>query len=61
MPPDSSDLDHPSQRLRTIEADHKGMVKFSGKNDKGYEKVRDDIDDLVTRAKEAAHSLVSGM
>jgi hypothetical protein len=61
VPPDSSTLDHPSQRARTIEADHIGMVKFSGKNDKAYEMVKEDVEELVTRAEEAAHNLVSGM
>jgi len=30
------------------------MVKFHGKNDKNYEMVRDDIDELVIKAKENA-------
>jgi hypothetical protein len=37
------------------------MVKFSGKNDKAYEMVKEDIEELVTRAEDAAHNLVSGM
>lgn len=61
MPPDSSTLDHPSQRARTIEADHIGMVKFSGKTDKAYEMVKEDIEELVTRAEEAVHNRISGM
>ena len=61
MPPDSSTLDHPNQRARTIEADHMGMVKFSGENDKAYEMVKEDIEELVTKAEEAALNLVSGM
>ena len=61
MPPDSSTLDHPGQRARTIEADHIGMVKFSGKNDKAYEMVKEDIEELVTRADKAVHTLTSGM
>ena len=60
MPPDSSTLDHPGQRARTIEADHIGMVKFSGKNDKVYEMVKEDIKELVTRADKAVHNLISG-
>lgn len=59
VPPDSSTLDHASQRARTIDADHIGMVKFSGKNDKAYEMVKEDIEELVTRAGEAVHNLVS--
>ena len=54
MPSDSSTLDHPNQRARTINADHREMVKFHGKNDKNYEMVRDDIDELVIKAKENA-------
>ena len=61
MPPDSSTLDHPNQRARTIEADHIGMVKFSGKNDKAYEMVKEDIKELVTRADKAVHNFISGM
>jgi hypothetical protein len=60
VPPDSSTLDHPGQRARTIDADHIEMVKFSGKNDKVYEMVKEDIEDLVTRAG-GVHNLVSGM
>lgn len=60
MPPDSSTLDHPNQRARTIEADHVGMVKFSGKDDKAYEMVKEDIEELVTRAEDAVHNLISG-
>ena len=61
MPPDSSTLDHPGQRARTIEADHIGMVKFSGRNDKAYEMVKEDIKELVTRADKVVHNLISGM
>ena len=60
MPPDSSTLDHPGQRARTIEADHIGMVKFNGKNDNAYEMVKEDIKELVTRADKAVHNLISG-
>ncbi|KAI9765965.1 MAG: hypothetical protein M1840_006972, partial [Geoglossum simile] len=58
VPPDSSTLDHPGQRARTIDADHIEMVKFSGKNDKAYEMVKEDIEDLVTRAG-VVHNFVS--
>ena len=61
MPPDSSTLDHPGQRARTIEADHIGMVKFSGKSDKAYEMVKEDIKELVTRADKAVQNFISGM
>jgi hypothetical protein len=61
VPPDSSTLDHPNQRARTIEADHIGMVKFSGKNDKAYEMVKEDIGELITRAEDAVQTLISGM
>jgi hypothetical protein len=61
VPPDSSTLDHPGQRARTIGADHIGMVKFSGKNDKAYEMVKEDIKELVIRADKAVHNLISGM
>jgi hypothetical protein len=60
VPPDSSTLDHPGQRARTIEADHIGMVKFNGKNDKAYEMVKEDIKELVTRADKAMYNLISG-
>ena len=57
MPPDSSTLDHPSQRARTIDADHREMVKFHGKNDKNYEMVRDDIKELIIKAEEKPNKL----
>ncbi|OCL00607.1 ankyrin, partial [Cenococcum geophilum 1.58] len=59
VPSDSSTLDHPGQRARTIEADHIGMVKFNGENDKAYEMVKEDIKELVTRADKAVHNLIS--
>ena len=61
MSSDSSTLDHPSQRARTIEADHIEMVKFNGKNDKAYKMVKEDIEELVIRAEETVHNLVSGI
>jgi hypothetical protein len=60
VPPDSSTLDHPNQRARTIDADHMEMVKFSGKNDRNYEMVRGDIGELVMKTKEMAGRVVSG-
>jgi hypothetical protein len=36
------------------------MVKFSGKTDKAYEMVKEDIEELVTRAEEAGHDVKSG-
>ena len=53
MPPDSSTLDHPNQRARTIDADHIEMVKFGGKSDENYIMVRDDIEELVMKAETA--------
>ena len=61
MPPESSTLDHPNQRARTINADHIEMVKFSGKNDGNYEMVRADIEELVTMAGNVAGKVVPGM
>lgn len=61
MPLDSSTLDHPNQRARTIDADHIQMVKFGGKNDGNYEMVRDDIEELVIKAEEIAGKVVPGM
>jgi hypothetical protein len=52
VPPDSSTLDHPNQRARTIEADHIEMVKFSGESDKAYEMIKEDIEELVSKAEE---------
>ncbi|KAJ5371988.1 hypothetical protein N7517_003994 [Penicillium concentricum] len=50
VPPDSSTLDHPSQRARTLDGNHMTMVKFSGRSDKGYEMVKDDLEELMTKA-----------
>lgn len=61
MPPDSSTLDHPNQRARVIDADHRQMVKFSGKNDGNYEMVKDDIEELVMNAEKTAGEAVTGM
>ena len=47
MPSDSSSLDHPNQRARTIDKDHIGMVKFNGSEDRTYQMVREDIEELV--------------
>lgn len=47
MPADSSSLDHPSQRARTIDEDHVRMVKFKGRDDKTYQMVKADIEELV--------------
>jgi hypothetical protein len=52
VPPESSTLDNPGERARTIDADHRDMVRFSGKHDKTYEIVKCDLEDLVTRAEE---------
>jgi len=61
VPPDSSTLDHPNQRARVIDADHRQMVKFSGKNDGNYEMVKDDIEELVMNAEKSAGEAVTGM
>jgi len=61
VPPDSSTLDHPGQRARTIDADHIEMVKFSGKCDKAYEMVKEDIEVLVSNAEKAVRILAAGM
>ncbi|KAI9770674.1 MAG: hypothetical protein M1839_003058 [Geoglossum umbratile] len=47
VPRDSSSLDHPNQRARTIDEDHIGMVKFKGRNDRAYQMVKADIEELV--------------
>ncbi|KAE9366390.1 hypothetical protein N431DRAFT_472934 [Stipitochalara longipes BDJ] len=49
VPPDSSSLDHPNQRARTIDGNHIEMVKFSGRDDKGYEMVKEDIRELIKK------------
>lgn len=49
VPPDSSTLDHPSQRARALDGDHRTIVKFSGRSDKGYEMLKDDLEDLMTK------------
>ncbi|KIM95406.1 hypothetical protein OIDMADRAFT_206491 [Oidiodendron maius Zn] len=54
VPPDSSTLEHPNERARTIDADHINMVKFSGRYDRTYEMVKGDIEELVRRAEEMA-------
>lgn len=51
MPPDSSSLDYLGQRARTVNSDHIAMVKFKGKNDKTYEMVKEDLVQLVSKAK----------
>jgi hypothetical protein len=50
VPPDSSSLDHPGQRARTIDADHREMVRFGSVDDKAYNMVREDIVELVASA-----------
>jgi hypothetical protein len=52
VPADSSSLDHPGQRARTLDADHIGMVKFGGRDDKSYEMVKEDIEELIFKAEE---------
>ncbi|KAI9861261.1 MAG: hypothetical protein M1813_005434 [Trichoglossum hirsutum] len=53
VPPESSSLDHPSQRARTIDEDHVGMVKFNGRNDRAYQMVRGDIEELIENSQMA--------
>jgi hypothetical protein len=50
VPPDSSSLDHPNQRARTIDDDHIGMVKFQDQHDKAYEMVKEELEELVERS-----------
>jgi hypothetical protein len=58
VPPESSSLDHPNQRARSIVDDHIGMVKFQGKGDKAYEMIKSDIEELVEKAK---HNTIARM
>jgi hypothetical protein len=45
-----------------MDANHINLVKFSGKHDKGYEMVKDDIEELMLLAEEiAARSDMPGM
>jgi hypothetical protein len=37
-----------------MDANHMNMVRFSGKHDKGYEMVKDDIEELMLAAEETA-------
>ncbi|KAF2179315.1 WD40 repeat-like protein [Zopfia rhizophila CBS 207.26] len=57
VPPDSSSLDHPNQRARTIDEDHIGMVKFKGRNDEPYEMVKADIEELVENSQTAKETI----
>ncbi|KAK2801756.1 hypothetical protein FQN51_005121 [Onygenales sp. PD_10] len=50
VPPDSSALDHPDQRAYSLDADHRQMVKFKGKKDKGYRMVNAEIEILISKA-----------
>ncbi|KAK2789171.1 hypothetical protein FQN53_002396 [Emmonsiellopsis sp. PD_33] len=52
VPPHSSKLDHPSERPFAIDADHRQMVRFKAKNDKGYEMVKEDIEHLISEVNE---------
>jgi hypothetical protein len=56
VPHDSSTLDHPNQHARIIDADHIGMCKFTGQDDKGYEMIKEDVEELVLKAKGAGSS-----
>lgn len=50
VPSESSSLDDSAQRARTLDKNHRDMVKFSGKDDQGYEWVKQDIEELMERA-----------
>ncbi|OQE21175.1 hypothetical protein PENSTE_c012G03144 [Penicillium steckii] len=50
VPPESSSLDDPAQRLRALDENHKDMVKFKGRDDQGYEWVKEDIEELMEKA-----------
>lgn len=56
VPPDSSTLDHPSQRARSLDGDHRTMVKFGERSDKGYEMVKDDLEELMTKVVDVEQS-----
>ncbi|ETS81125.1 hypothetical protein PFICI_06127 [Pestalotiopsis fici W106-1] len=58
VPPDSSSLDHPSQRSRTINADHRMMCRFCGPDDPGYTMVKEDIAELVQQAEKRTSKLI---
>ena len=49
MPPESSTLDNPNQRARTVDSDHIGMVKFSGRDNATYDAVKEDLQELAER------------
>lgn len=50
VPPESSSLDDSAQRPRTLDKNHRDMVKFSGKDDQGYEWVKQDLEELMEKA-----------
>jgi hypothetical protein len=61
VPPDSSTLDHPNQRARSIDADHMDMVKFYGRDDENYIMVKDDVQELITMASKRAETTIPGV
>lgn len=61
MSPESSSLDHPSQRARAIDADHIGMVKLSGKDDNTFESVKEDVENLICQVELMNMKQGSGM
>jgi len=61
VPHDSSSLEGSRQQSITINADHMGMVKFSGKDDQGYEMVKGDIEDLYDKAQQNERIRIDGM
>lgn len=58
MPSDSSSLDHPNQRARTIDEDHRGMVKFKGR-DATYQMVKEDIEELIENSRVAKKTILA--
>ncbi|KAJ5363029.1 hypothetical protein N7541_003873 [Penicillium brevicompactum] len=50
VPSESSSLDDTAQRARSLDKSHIDMVKFSGKDDQGYEWVKQDIEELMEKA-----------
>ncbi|KAL9126796.1 MAG: hypothetical protein Q9217_004209 [Psora testacea] len=60
VPPESSSLDHPNQRARTIDEDHIGIVKFKGRKDEADEMVKADIEELVENSQAAKETKDTG-
>ena len=43
-------MGHDAERAQDIAADHIGMVKFTGRDDDGYKKVKVEIENLIQKA-----------